>query len=309
MSTFGRRGHWRTNSDGNTFWVSEHKVSRETYTLSKKKNQHFVNGYRLLETICNNCYSKIYYASLGENKKLFFNKELSSLSIHNCRKKSAITVEKAPLKETKPYLDANDLRAIERRAAEIKERADNSMLDSTFLSPANKKEIETIVGQLTKRQFTYDFIMKLLMRPGRYYSPTLLAIDYLEKVKKSKKIYVTNKKKLLALRTLISNIDVILGSTVNEKQFIDFKKSDLQRENNKLKAIYSEIDLLRAQQNLEKKIENEILKPKKELAKKKAKEAKVNEQVQRVRAKIAAETVEVVRKKTFTLKRNKGFDK
>ena len=146
------------------------------------------------------------------------------------------------------------------------------------------------------------------MRPGRYYSPTLLTIDYLEKVKKSKKIYVTNKKKLLALKTLISNIDVILGSTISEKQFIDFKKSDLQRENNKLKTIYSDIELLRAQQKLEKKIANEILKPKKESASEKEKEDKVNEQVQRARAKIAAETVEVVRKKTFTLKRNKGFD-
>ena len=122
MSTFGRRGHWRTNSDGNMFWISEHKVNRKTYTLSKKDNQHFVNGHRLLETICNYCYTKIYYASIGENKKLFFNKDLSSLSIHDCRKKTEIKGEKSSLRETKPFFNSNDIRALERRADEIKNR-------------------------------------------------------------------------------------------------------------------------------------------------------------------------------------------
>jgi hypothetical protein len=31
MTTFSRRGHWRTNSDGTTFWVIEHNVSRNDW--------------------------------------------------------------------------------------------------------------------------------------------------------------------------------------------------------------------------------------------------------------------------------------
>ena len=31
MTTFQRRGHWRTNSDGTTFWVSSHDVSRDDW--------------------------------------------------------------------------------------------------------------------------------------------------------------------------------------------------------------------------------------------------------------------------------------
>ena len=31
-----RTGHWRTNAQGTTSWVSEHLVHRVIYTLSKK---------------------------------------------------------------------------------------------------------------------------------------------------------------------------------------------------------------------------------------------------------------------------------
>lgn len=31
MTTFSRKGHWKTNSNGTTFWVSEHNVSRDDW--------------------------------------------------------------------------------------------------------------------------------------------------------------------------------------------------------------------------------------------------------------------------------------
>ena len=51
MTESKRTGHWRSNAQGTTSWVSEHSVHRVVYTLSRKGGQSFVNGGHLLKKL------------------------------------------------------------------------------------------------------------------------------------------------------------------------------------------------------------------------------------------------------------------
>jgi hypothetical protein len=120
MTISGRKGHWRTNSAGTRFWVSEHSVQRVNYTLSKRGSLRYVNGQRLLETRCSYCYEEVYYVSNINQKNVFFNTCLEPLTLHKCRKNSEIKTHKTTIKRTKKFLDANSARALDRRARELR---------------------------------------------------------------------------------------------------------------------------------------------------------------------------------------------
>ena len=74
MSTkYTRRGHYRTNADGNTFWVSEHNVEQEYYSIRTVNGKTLINGHLpLLKDRCRTCFRPIFYTYLPSKKSLYF---------------------------------------------------------------------------------------------------------------------------------------------------------------------------------------------------------------------------------------------
>lgn len=85
MTTFRRRGHWRTNSNGTSFWVDEHNVSRDewdSYSYNKAipyqiattikhdccKFESFVNP----NTKCPICGASVFYYESPYGGKVYF---------------------------------------------------------------------------------------------------------------------------------------------------------------------------------------------------------------------------------------------
>ena len=87
MTKSKRIGHWRTNAQGTTTWVTEHTIERTVYTLSRNENDRFINGQKLLKTYCKYCYQKVYFISLNEKQK-YFNNNAEPLTLHQCRIKN-----------------------------------------------------------------------------------------------------------------------------------------------------------------------------------------------------------------------------
>ena len=123
MTKSKRVGHWRTNAQGTTTWVTEHTLERTVYTLSKDGTNKLVNGQKLLETYCNYCYQKVFFVSLNEKKK-YFNNNSEPLILHQCRiRDKKTTINKRPIK-TKKFLDEKNVKALFRRVEELRKTAD-----------------------------------------------------------------------------------------------------------------------------------------------------------------------------------------
>jgi hypothetical protein len=123
MTKSKRVGHWRTNAQGTTTWVTEHTLERTVYTLSKDGTNKLVNGQKLLETYCNYCYQKVFFVSLNEKKK-YFNNNSEPLILHQCRiRDKKTTINKRPIK-TKKFLDEKNVKALFRRVEELRKTSD-----------------------------------------------------------------------------------------------------------------------------------------------------------------------------------------
>ena len=71
VSSFTRRGHYRTNGNGTTYWVSEHSVDKEFYSTKNKNGDNLINDRaKLLPTTCRHCYKK-YFMPIYLLKDLF----------------------------------------------------------------------------------------------------------------------------------------------------------------------------------------------------------------------------------------------
>lgn len=105
MTKFSRRGHWRTNGNGTTTWISEHKVEKQHYSLVKRGENYYLDGdKRLLQDTCKYCYQKIYYVAFSESRKVYFNSFNEPLKIHNCRKSKQAKKIQGSLKKTNRFL-------------------------------------------------------------------------------------------------------------------------------------------------------------------------------------------------------------
>ena len=122
MTEFRRKGHFRTNSQGTTSWVSEHSVHKVVYTVSKKNNQIFVNNNRLLPSYCKYCYQRVFFISLNDKSNVLFNSDQEPLILHNCRKETNQTKKIEKTLPARRFLEGDNLAALERRAEEQKFR-------------------------------------------------------------------------------------------------------------------------------------------------------------------------------------------
>jgi len=122
MTKSKRIGHWRTNAQGTTTWVTEHTIERTVYTLSKDGTNKYVNGQKLLETYCKYCYQKVFFISLNEKQK-YFNNNSVPLIHHQCRTKDVKkTINQKPIK-SKKYLGKDGISALYRRGEEISKKS------------------------------------------------------------------------------------------------------------------------------------------------------------------------------------------
>ena len=87
MSDFHRRGHYRTNNNGTTFWVRDHDVLREEYTLEYRNREPFINGARVIPNYtCPECGQKVFFYQNEHGSKVFFDRLGHPWPKHGCFK-------------------------------------------------------------------------------------------------------------------------------------------------------------------------------------------------------------------------------
>ncbi|XXK33867.1 hypothetical protein ACMAY8_14490 [Rhodobacteraceae bacterium nBUS_22] len=163
MTTSGRRGHLRTNASGTTFWVKEHTVERINYTISKQGTTNFVNGKRLLGTTCKFCYQKVFYIWNDNRDQVFFNTKLDPLTQHKCQKAPEHKTFKAPLAITKKYLSENDAKALDRRAAEIRQRLEEETARK-LIKGNQDRALSDLIHYLTANEYSFNQLKFNLMK-------------------------------------------------------------------------------------------------------------------------------------------------
>jgi len=237
MTTFGRRGHWRTNSNGTTTWVSEHSVSRETYTTSRVDGVDYVNGHRLLETICKYCYQKVFYAAFQNNETKFFNKRDNDISLHNCRKATTINPEVSPTRKARKFLNENDMLALDRRARELVEKKSSASESSKFVYPGDVRKIKLIFNALSKNELGLNKLKRMLKREDGYDTLVYIVRNHNSiLISQRKHIASYNKKqfqnKIRAYQNLNLNVQKIVNAKHSQEinSVFDFETLSLEAE-------------------------------------------------------------------------------
>ena len=303
MTNFGRRGHWRTNANGTRFWVSEHEVTRDVFSVSVADGQHHVNGYRLSQTLCKFCYASVYYASLPQRGKVFFNLDAGSLTIHNCRKKSNIETVRTPTHRPKKFLSEADAKALDRRAEEQKKvlgkNLNNHMLEA-FL-PRLDWEKKALKEQLSSSTHSLKFLTKRLSG-GRY--------KFLKEICEHIKLDLSQINLQITKSSVIRRHDSkkFKGGEkflLNVKQFMAAHAMGLINEEIETELIKTQLSLIEQEISKFFEIQKNIIsteKKKREARKNKKKnnnksqeqaiqQQALNEQLQRRKARVAAESV------------------
>ncbi len=84
MSTFRRKGHWRTNKNGSTFWVGEHDVNSEAWEYNslysqdifqkegKRNNISFYSSFVNPNAKCPICKKSVFYYESPHGGKVYF---------------------------------------------------------------------------------------------------------------------------------------------------------------------------------------------------------------------------------------------
>ena len=300
MTSFGRRGHWRTNANGTRFWVSEHEVSRDVYSVSVTHGQLHVNGYRLSKTLCKFCYADVYYASLPQRGKVFFNLNTEPLTVHNCRKKSNIETNHTSTRRPKKFLSEADAKALDRRAEEQKKQLDKNLNNhkrEEFL-PRLNWEKNALKGQLSSSTHSLKFLTKRLSG-GRYNFLNEIC-EYIRfdlsqlnlHLTKSSTIRIQDRKKFKGGEKFALNVKQILAAhrmgVIKEEIETEFLKTQLsfiEQEISKFFEIQTNIIAIQ-------KKKREARKNKKKTNKKTQQQQRQhNEQLQRRKARDAADSV------------------
>lgn len=322
MTNFGRRGHWRTNANGTRFWVSEHEVSRDVFSVSVTDGQHYVNGCRLSQTLCKFCYNSVHYASLPKRGKVFFNLNTDPLTIHNCRKKSNIETVRTPTRKPKKFLSEADAKALDRRAEEQKKNLGKNLNNherEAFL-PMLDWEKKALKGQLSNSTHSLKFLTKRLS--GGRYKFLKKICEHIKadlsqlnlQITKSSVISRRDSKKIKGGEKFLLNMNQVVEAHAMgvikleiEAEFIKTQLSLIEQEISKFFEFQKNIISIekkqreaRKQQNKKKK-SNNIDKSQEQALQKQA----LNEQLQRRKARNAAESVviEIKNKKSkFNIK-------
>ena len=142
-----RSGHYRTNVQGTTFWVSEHKVEKEFFSVHTEKGQVFINGIiKLREERCRYCYNQVFCAEVNSSKKIYFSNNKEPLVRHDCRKYKNSNIEKTgPLRKPKKFMSDSEVAAQE-AAKKIKPNISEIKLNKKL----SEKSINKLLNQLKK---------------------------------------------------------------------------------------------------------------------------------------------------------------
>lgn len=153
MTKSKRIGHWRTNAQGTTTWVTEHTIERTVYTLSRNENDRFINGQKLLKTYCKYCYQKVYFISLNDKKK-YFNNNVEPLTLHQCRMKNTKSRAYQEPSLSKKFLAEDDVMAMYQRGEELRLKSEtrkkNQVVDIEHKE--DKKKARKQVIQKSKKK-------------------------------------------------------------------------------------------------------------------------------------------------------------
>ena len=102
---YNRSGHYRTNVQGTTFWVSKHKVEKEFFSVHTEKGQVFISGIiKLREERGRYCYNQVFWAEVNSSKKIYFSNNIEPLVRHDCRKKIVISKNWASVEAKEVYV-------------------------------------------------------------------------------------------------------------------------------------------------------------------------------------------------------------
>ena len=212
VTYFKRRKHQRTNARGTTFDVKSHDVFLNFSITSIRGRQKIVNEHsRLMEDICRNCYNKVYFISLSDNRKIFFNNDSNPLVRHDCLGKKQQKEHYGKLKnQEKLYADQAEV--FRRRFGEIKKRP-NEANDIPQEKALKKQEKRKRQSQLKK-----------------------------EPHKK--------KQKRLLVGITIARIDEQLEKLLKEEKKLAIRGSDIEKMIIKLKIIGLELEKIKARKRL-----------------------------------------------------------
>lgn len=329
MTKSKRIGHWRTNAQGTTTWVTEHTLERTIYTFSKDGTNRFVNGQKLLETYCKYCYQKVFFVSLNEKQK-YFNNNSEPLISHQCRvKDNKKEINKKPIR-TKKFLNESDVAALYQRGKELRRKQEKNQNKFAEEKAKIKKHQERI--KYKSDRFIRHEILKIFYISGTKKQNNRLSKlklenvnDYLPRIiyNEVKPFLVENldksfpflhlnitakeiKKTKIRMHTLLSNVQKYSKMKKNQKHENIFSEKLLKLIEylEKIVVYFSEAEvLLNEQKVLSKSVEVEQKEFSEKIQKEiKAKEAAKVKKLEAKNAKLAANAAKVivVKKKKFT---------
>ena len=152
---YKRKGHERTNAQGTTFWVSEHKVKKDFYSVRTENGQVVINGItKLLLGSCHNCRGTVFYADISSNKRIFFSNNTEPLIRHDCRQKQAKVEHVGPLKKQKKFMSDDQV------AAQEEAKKKGMLTGSSNTPPKYKYSEKTVLKLLNEVNKIVDEISK-----------------------------------------------------------------------------------------------------------------------------------------------------
>lgn len=154
MAEYSRRGHYRTNANGTTFWVRGHHVVREEYTLSRRGDDFFINGTKVIPNVtCKHCYKQVFFYQNEHGSRVYFDRLGDPWPKHDC-------YHGAPQKEgerqgagssPKPMGPQYDPEVLERRHAEILRKSEGNKQRHKRAKRQRRKQLKQELKELQKK--------------------------------------------------------------------------------------------------------------------------------------------------------------
>lgn len=123
MAGFWRRQHTRTNAHGTTFSVRAHGVNRETYRLTRRGPDRFVNGTLVWQFDCPTCGQLVWFYKNAHGSKVWFEKLGAPWPKHDCGKAQGFDWD-ARIEDTRAFIKLERERRAEKRERRIRRRFD-----------------------------------------------------------------------------------------------------------------------------------------------------------------------------------------
>jgi predicted nucleic acid-binding Zn-ribbon protein len=169
MSEFNRRGHYRTNANGTTFWVQDHEVRREEYVLKYRNSEPFINDSRVIANYeCPKCGQRVFFYQNEHGSKVFFDQLGHPWPKHGCFKESSRTasasVDRSIAIANRKARKRDMKAALKRRGQELKEKIHKREERRAVIEREEREREERRVAAKPKLKELNDHIFKLFKR-------------------------------------------------------------------------------------------------------------------------------------------------